>query len=139
MNISELEKIIEEQTGNKICPICGTPFKPYHSRQKTCGTEECKKLHHNMYLKERRERLIAEDREAFNRAHALAQWKSRQKKKAKEQSERNYDKIQQHWERFVDSEKSVSGIDYGKRQAEKTLASIPKIDVEAFMKERRKE
>ena len=33
----------------------------------------------------------------------------------------------------------VSGIDYGKRQAEKTLASVPKIDVEAFMRERRKE
>ena len=136
MNISELERIMEE-AGVNICPICGTPFSKKHSRQKTCATEECKRLYHNKYLRERRARLIAEDREAFNKYHAMAQWKSRQKKKMQEQTERNYAKVQEHWERVAESDKAVSGTDYGKRQAEKTLASVSKIDVEAFMKDRR--
>lgn len=140
MNISELEKIIEEQTGNKSCPICSTPFKPRHSRQKTCGSPECKRLFHNQYLRERARRLKAEDKEAFNRYHATAQRQSRNRKKMREQSERNYAKLQEHWERVAEFDKTVAehGLDYGKRQAEKTLASVPKIDVEAFMRERRK-
>ena len=140
MNISELERIMGE-AGVNICPVCGTPFSKKHSRQQTCGAEECKRIHHNKYLRERRKRLITEDKEAFNRTHAEAQWKSRQKKRAEEQAKRNFAKVQEHWERFAESEKAVSGIDYGKRQAEKTLASVSKIDVEAFMREieRRKE
>lgn len=141
MNISELEKIIEEQTGNKICCICGVPFKPHHSRQKTCGSAECKRLCHNQYLRERDRRLKEEDREAFNRRHTMAQRKSRRKKKMREQADRNYAKMQSHWERVADFDKAVAdhGMEYGKRQAEKTLASVPKIDVEGFMKEREKE
>lgn len=140
MNISELEKIIEEQTGNKACCICGVPFKPRNSRQRTCGSPECKGAFHNQYLRERNKRLKAEDKEAFNRAHAIAQRKSRQKRKAVEQADRNYAKMQKHWERIAEFDKSVAdyGFEYGKRQAEKTLASVPKIDVEGFMKERNK-
>ena len=140
MNISEIEKVIEEQTEYKVCKVCGTPYEPYHSRQKTCGAPECKRMYHNHYLRKRNKTLKDEDRAAFNRAHAAAQKKSRDKKKALEQTDRNYAKIQAHWERIDRFNKSVSehGLEYGKRQAEKTLANIPKIDVESFMKERNK-
>lgn len=139
MNISELEKIIEEQTGNLVCPICSTPFSPRHSRQKTCGSPDCKRLFHNQYLRERNKRLKAEDKEAFNKYHAEANKKWRRKQKFLEE----LDELQEYCkEQVILAEtinKKVSGIDYGKRQAEKTLASVPKIDVEAFMRERRKE
>lgn len=64
MNFDELEKIIAEEAGVDICPICGTPYKKYHSRQKTCAAEECRKKHRAQYLKERTERLKAEDIDA---------------------------------------------------------------------------
>jgi hypothetical protein len=36
----------------KKCSICGKEFKPYHSRQKTCGDAECKRLHRLAYSKQ---------------------------------------------------------------------------------------
>lgn len=138
MNILDLEKIIEEQTGNKVCPICSTPFKPYHSRQKTCGDPECKRRYHNEYLRERTKILKDEDREAFNKYHAAANKKYRRKQKFL----RELDELQEYMkEQTILAEtinEKVTGIDYGKKQAEKTLASVPKIDVEGFMKEREK-
>ncbi len=133
MRFEELGDIIREQ-GIDICPICGTPYSRYHRRQRTCGTEECKRLWKNKYLRERRERLIAEDKEAYNLAHAEAQRKSRHRKKAKERADRNYAKLQEHWERIAKFDDAVEnhGIYYGKRQMEKTLALVPKIDVSGF-------
>ena len=61
MNISELNEIIAKETGVSICPICQVPFTPRHSRQITCGSEECRKAHRKTYLKERKERLMAEN------------------------------------------------------------------------------
>ena len=138
MNISELEKIIEEQTGNKVCPICSTPFNPRHSRQKTCGSPECKRAFHNEYLRERQKRLKEEDKEAFNKYHAAANKKWRKKQKFLEE----LDELQEYCkEQTILAETinlNVTGLDYGKKQIEKTLASVPKIDVEGFMKERNK-
>lgn len=127
----ELERLIAEKTGSPICPICGTPYIPYNSRQRTCGTEECKREWKNKYLRERRNRLIAEDKAAFNHFHAEAQRKSRQKKKQRDQTERNYERIREHWERVAEFDKIIAehGLEYGKYQMEKTLALVPKIDV----------
>ena len=65
MNFEELNEIIAKDTGLKFCSVCGTPFKAYTSRQKCCGSPECKRAHHNNYLKERRKRLMDEDGDSF--------------------------------------------------------------------------
>ena len=88
MNFDELNAIVAEKAGVDICPICTTPFYRRDARQKTCGTNECKRLWKNKYLRERRMRLIAEDKELFNFLHAEAQRKSRHKER--------YDKHREH-------------------------------------------
>lgn len=131
MNLEELERIIKDDTGITICPVCGTPYEQYHSRQRTCGTDECKRLWKNKYLRERRSRLISEDKEAFNRYHANAQRKSRQKKKRLEEVDEDLRKAQEYWERREERLRveSPDGKSYAERQIADTLAKVPKIDV----------
>lgn len=131
MNFDELNAIIAKEAGINICPICGVPFDKYHSRQKTCGSDECKRLWHNKYFNDRRKRLLAEDPEAFRRYRREAEKKTRRKKREKERMRRNYKKMQSYWERQIDvkEHKIDGGLDYGKKQVEKTLAQVPKIDV----------
>ena len=130
MNFDELSAILID-SGVNVCPICGTPYDKRYKQQKTCGTDECKRLYKNKYLRERRERLIAEDREAYNKKHADANRKYREKKRDAELVDKSYQKLQEHWERVANFDKDVAedGFNYGKRQMEKTLAMIPKIDV----------
>ena len=139
MNISELNDIITNETGICICPVCGTPYEKYHSRQRTCGAEECKRLWHNKYLRERRERLIAEDKDAYNRYHTIAQRKSRQKKRNMERADESLRKAQEYWERFEKRHATdkPDGKGYAERQIERTLSQVPKIDVSGFGKEKR--
>ena len=136
MNFDELNAIIAKEAGINICPICGVPFDKYHSRQKTCGSDECKRLWHNKYYNDRRKRLLAENPEEFRRYRREAEKKTRRKKKEKERMRRNYKKMQSYWERQIDvkEHKIDGGLDYGKKQAEKTLAQVPKIDVSGFEK-----
>ena len=134
MNFDALDEIIRKNTDLHICPICGTPFRQYHSRQRTCGTDECKRLWKNTYLRERRVRLIAENPEAFREYHADAQRKSRNKKKNLMIADRNLKKAQEYWERRAAQQYiSVSdGTEYADRQIADTLAKVPKIDVSGF-------
>lgn len=136
MNFDELNKIVAKEAGVNICPICGTPFGKYHSRQKTCGTEECKRLWRNKYYDERRRRLLKECPEEFRRYRREAEKKTRKKKRERELMQRNYKKMQSYWERQIDvkERKLDGGLDYGKKQVEKTLAQVPKIDVSGFEK-----
>ena len=133
MNFDELNEIVAKEAGVDICPMCGIPFHRRDARQKTCGASECKRLWKNKYLRERRLRLIAEDKELFNFRHAEAQRKSRRKKRAKQIAleDARQDTI---------SEKSIERLEslfvmktpadeYAERQMAKTLANIPKIDV----------
>jgi rubrerythrin len=138
MNISELERIMSEADIN-ICPVCGTPYEKYHSRQQTCGTDECKRLWKNKYLRERRERLIAEDKDAFNRMHAEAQKRSRHKKKRLENLDDTLKQAQEYWERFEKRHATdkPDGKSYAEKQVADTLAKVPKIDVSGFGKEKR--
>lgn len=140
MNFDELDALMRE-AGIDICPMCGTPFDKRDDRQKTCGTSECKRLWKNQYLRERRLRLIAEDKEAFNLRHAEAQRKSRHKKRiereiveaeAEEQSTMSVEEIDRLESLFIMKKPADR---YAELQKEKTLASIPKIDVEGFRKE----
>lgn len=131
MNFDELSEILLKEAGINTCPICGTPFDKRYKQQKTCGNDECRRKYKSKYLRERRERLIAEDREAFNKYHAEAQRKSRNKKKGKENFEQALDKIEEYWTEVKERRDAPveDGLNYGKRQMEKTLAMIPKIDV----------
>ena len=131
MNFDELNAIIAKEAGINICPICGVPFDKYHSRQKTCGSAECKRLWHNKYFNDRRKRMLAENPEEFRRYRREAEKKTRRKKREKERMRRNYKKMQSYWERQIDvkEHKIDGGLDYGKKQVEKTLAQVPKIDV----------
>ena len=137
MNFDELNKIVAEEAGVDICPVCGTPYTKRHPAQKTCATDECKRLFKNNYLKERRKRLMEEDADAFRKYHAAAQRKSRRKKRAVEVADENYQAIQTYWEKQAERHIETDGIDYGKKQMERTLAEIPPIDITGFGKERK--
>ena len=138
MNFDALDEIIRKNTDLHFCPICGTPYRPYHRRQKTCGDEECKRVWRNRYYEKRRRSKLAEDPEAFRAYRRDAEKKTREKKKEKEMMRKNYKKMQSYWERQLDKDLKVrdaeDGRSYGKKQVEKTLAQVPKIDVSEFMK-----
>lgn len=136
MNFDELNDIISRETGINICPICGVPFEKYHSRQKTCGTDECKRLWRNRYFNERRRRMLAEHPEEFRAYRREAEKKTRRKKGKKEMMRRNYKKMQTYWERQqeIKLRETDGGLEYGKKQVEKTLTQVPKIDTSGFEK-----
>lgn len=137
MNFEDLAKIVEE-AGVNVCPICGTPYEKYHSRQRTCGTPECKKAWKYAYLKNRTERLIEEDPKGYRAYRAAIQRKSRERKREKKIAENNLKKMEAYWQSRAAKEDRLGedGIYYGKRQMEKTLALVPKIDVSGFGKEK---
>ena len=131
MELTGLEAILSSESGNKFCPFCGTPFKPYNSRQITCGAPECKRLQHNQYMKERTKRLREEDIELWRKYHREATAKSRAKKKKLIERDAQLKDIAERWKRQFDLDKKVSeyGINYGEIQKRKTLDTVPKIDV----------
>lgn len=136
MNFKVLDEIVAKHTNNDVhfCAICGTPFRPYHSRQKTCGTEECKRQWSNIRYSKRRKRLLEKDPEAFRAYRREAERKSRQKKRDAEVAGRNYKKLEEYWIDKNDRVIETDGLEYGKKQVEKTLAQVPKIDVTGFKK-----
>lgn len=129
MNFDELSKIVAEETGQKVCVICGMPYTPRSTRQKTCGNEGCKHAWKKQYQLERMRRLREEDPDEWRRYHREAQKRSRDKHRHIDSVDTRYRQIEERYKRIEESNKNVTGIDYGKRQAAKTLASIPKIDV----------
>lgn len=132
MNFDELNAIVAKEAGVHICPICSVPFEPRHKRQKTCGTKECQRLYKNRYLKERRKRLMEEDIDAYREYRADAQRKFRQKKKALEVIDTNLERLQNYWDKQQTKHIETDGLEYGKKQAERTLADVPKIDITGF-------
>lgn len=138
MNFDELNEIVAKEAGVDICPICGTPFHRRDARQKTCGASECKRLWKNKYLRERRLRLIAEDKELFNFRHAEAQRKSRHKKRAEKIARENAKSDTISTENIERLESLIvmrtPASEYAEQQKAKTLAAVPKIDVSGFEK-----
>lgn len=134
MNFNLLNEIIEKEAGVSICPICGIPYDKYHKNQKTCGTDECKRLWHNRYLEERRQKMLAENPEEFRAYRREAQRKIRQKKRKTKVADGNYQKLENYWLDKANRRIETDGLEYGKKQAERTLASVPKIDVSGFRK-----
>ena len=121
MNFDELGAIIAEQTGLKICVVCGTPFKPYNSRQLTCGTEECRRERKNVQMRDKEK--SEEEKERHRK------WREKQRRNKRKEEE--YDKIIERTQRQIEFDNYIRehGHEYGKLQMQKTLALVPKIDV----------
>lgn len=136
MGLTEIEKILESEAGLKVCKICGSPYKPYHSRQKTCGKPECKKASQRESVKRRNEERKAEDPDKYRASRSEAMRKYRQKKKALKVRETQLKELSKQWEKQLEFDKKIAeyGFEYGKRSAEKVLATVPKIDVNIFKK-----
>lgn len=131
MDLQKMQEMLSEQSGNKFCVICGTPFEPYRPKQKTCGAPECQKALHAQYMKERAKRQKDEDIEAWRKYHREAQKKSRGKKKNRIKRDRQLKQTAERWQKQEEFDKKVQeyGLNYGDVQARKTLESVPKIDV----------
>lgn len=131
MDLYQLETILTEASDNKFCCICGTPFKPYNSRQKTCGAPACQKEQRAEYMRSRAKRLKEKDIEAWRKYHREAQAKSRAKKRERIKRDRELRRLQERWKKQADFDEMVKtdGINYGEKQKQKTLEMIPKIDV----------
>lgn len=138
MNFDELNAIVAKEAGVDICPICEVPFHRRDARQKTCGADECKRLWKNKYLRERRLRLIAEDKELFNFRHAEAQRKSRHKKREEQIARENARSDTISTENIERLESLIvmrtPASEYAEQQKAKTLAQVPRIDVSGFEK-----
>lgn len=130
MNLSELEKILNAD-GVSVCEICGTPYTPRSSRQRTCGAPECKRQSHNNYLRERNRKLKEKDSASFNKYQAEANKKWRSKKRSLEKREQELNELKKHWEAQSEFDRKVTeyGDRYGEVSAQKVLATVPKIDV----------
>lgn len=131
MDLMKMQRMLAEQSGNKFCSICGTPFTPYNSRQQTCGAPDCQKAHHAEYMKTRAARLKEKDIEAWRKYHREAQAKSRAKKRERIKRDKELKRLQKKWEKQAEFDEMVrtDGLNYGERQKKKTLDMIPKIDV----------
>lgn len=133
MDLTTLTSILSRESGegHKFCCICGTPFKPYHSRQKTCSSPDCRRQAHNAYMRDRRKRLIEKDPEAWRKYRREAMRRYRGKKRELIARDRQLKELEKHWQRQAEFDRKISeyGMEYGERQKMKTLASVPKIDV----------
>ena len=70
-------------------------------------------------------RRKAEDPEAARQAHRNAMQRYRKKQKILE----HYNSVEDYWrERAREKDENVTGLDYGKKQAERTLAEVTKIE-----------
>jgi hypothetical protein len=136
MNFEELSKIVANDTGMKVCEICGVAFRPVNDRQKVCGDADCQREATLRRAREYRKKRMAEDPEGFRAYRRAATRKSRAKKKKLEKSDEDLIALQDKYRKMEESERKLSewGLAYGKRQMEQTLASVPKIDVEGFLK-----
>lgn len=129
MNFDELNEIVAREAGVNICPICGIPYEKYHSQQKTCGTDECKRLWHNKYMRANRKQKYKENADAFREYRREAQRKSRRKKRKTELVDKSYQQLENYWLDKANRHIETDGLEYGKKQMARTLAQVPKIDV----------
>lgn len=91
----------------KQCCICGCEFKPYHKKQITCGSKECKRIQHLEYMRR------------YNRANSI--------------SHRAYNREWMRRSRHKEDKpviREVSAENYAERQKRKTLAMIGGVNLE---------
>ena len=89
----------------KQCCICGCEFHPYHKRQVTCGSAECKRLQHLAYLKHYNKVNAIKHRE-YNRAWMK---KKREEQKAYGEARANRERADNYAERQMQKTLSLAG------------------------------
>lgn len=126
----ELQKLLQDKDIS-VCAICGMPFAPYHSRQKTCGSPRCKREWKNKYLRDRMHRERERDLEGWRKKHREAERRYRDKLKANEDRDSQLGGLQDQWKKQKEFDDFIKehGHEYGRLSAEKLLAQVPKIDV----------
>lgn len=131
MNLGEIEKIMSSHEGIHICPICSTPYKPRHSRQKTCGSESCKKAYHADYVKRKNEERMANNPEAVREYNKNVMRRYRKKQRAIDKRVATLDELEDRWKERAERDKRIAeyGDRYGEVSAQKVLETVPKIDV----------
>ena len=131
MDLTKIESILQAEAELKVCPICGTPYKPYHSRQKTCGSSECIRINRSEATKRRNAERKEENPEEYRASRRASVQRYRQKKRAMVNREAQLKELSEQWEKQTEFDRKVTeyGMEYGKRSAEKVLANAPKIDV----------
>ena len=131
MDLKKIESILQAEAELKVCPICGTPYKPYHSRQKTCGNSECIRINRSEITKRRNAERKEENPDEYRANRRALVQRYRRKKRAMANREAQLKELSKEWEKQTEFDRKVTeyGIDYGKRSAEKVLADVPKIDV----------
>lgn len=135
----EIQRIVSEQSGVNLrqCNICGMTYKPRTSRQKTCGSPECRKAWNKISQKNTLAKKTPAQIEEYKQKHKEAnkRWRKKQKRMVKYSdglkiSQEKFERLK-HFDEVVEAH----GLDYGEWQAKKTIESVPKIDVEGFLKE----
>lgn len=131
MNLNDLKQKIAEKDGLLVCPICGLPVHPYHRRQKTCGDPECVKRYHMQYVRDYNRRRRAERPEAVREYNKLKMRMYRRQKRDKQDRDRQLAEVERRWDRQIEFERKIAeyGYRYGEVQKQKTLDSVPKINV----------
>ena len=130
MNLTEIEKILSE-SGIHTCSVCGTPFTPRRKNQCTCGSAECMVEHHRRYVVEYNRRKREENPDAYRRYRARKMREYRARQKELDKREEQFDELAERWQKQKSLDKKIAeyGLEYGKRSAEKVLATVPKIGV----------
>lgn len=132
MNLDNLIEILEEKSGNKYCVICGTPFKPYNVRQKTCGSKECQKKYHSIYVNDYNRKLREAEPEKVRKRNREWMRKYRARQKAVDNAVADLDREAERWEKQQKFNEKVAeyGDRYGEEQAKKILERVPKINTD---------
>lgn len=136
MDLTEIETALRAESDLKVCPICGNPYRPYHSRQKTCGAQECIKANRCKSTKRNNDARKSRNPDEYMESRRNAVMRYRKKKQALISRESQLKELSKQWEKQLDFDKKISeyGLEYGKRSAEKVLATVPKIDVNIHKK-----
>lgn len=131
MKLDELKSKISEQDGLRVCIVCGLPYKPYRGNQKTCADPLCQKLYHRQYVKDYNRKRRAENPEVVREYNRLKMRQYRQRQREIEERDRQLEELSERWQKQIELDKKIAdyGHEYGKRSAEKVLATVPKIDV----------
>ena len=131
MELEELKGRIAEKGSLRICEICGLPYRPYHTRQCTCGDKACKAEHHRRYVREYNKMRRKEQPEVVREYSRQCMRKFRARQREEAEAIARFDEMVEHIEQQAAFDHKITeyGHRYGDVQKEKTLASVPKIDV----------
>ena len=130
MGFEELEKVLEGMDKNvRYCEICHTPFKPKTCQQKCCSSAKCQAEKMRRYQKRYHEEHGEEMKEKYRDTKRAYQRKYREQRKSLRNLANELDQEIEKTDRQVAFDNFVKehGWEYGRLQAQKTLAMVEPI------------